>query len=284
MYISNLPIQAIQFVADSLTSYPISYGKSQDSGKLETTYIVHSKGGCMPGQPTVFMDSSITTPKLNSPIHENRITRAFKLDKLKDSKLAIGIKSAHTVRNLFTYDQYHPNDDESLYISIKAAYRQIYGNFHAFESEKPIEKERKLRNGDITIKEFVRQLSKSPFYKAHYFDNVNQQRFIELNFKHILGRPPFNQAEVINSIELINREGFYRHVDYLIDSDEYYETFGEHTVPFMRCWNSSTGIRSSSFLNSYKIVKSFSSSDNAIHSRHKDVSISGQSILLNDLI
>ena len=281
----SIPIKANKFGAESLNQYPVRYGKSKVSGSLITTYIMHSKSGCMPGQSYKFIDNSRSIPNFNFSLKENRITRAFKIDKLINSKLSIGIKYSNTIENSFTYDEFQPNDDDSLLISINSVYRQVYGNFYSFESERPIELERRLRNGDITIREFVRQIAKSTFYKKHYFENVTQQRFIELNFKHLLGRPPFDQSEIVKSIDLLSNQGFDDHIDYLVDSTEYFESFGEHTVPFMRCWNSSVGIRTSSFINSYKIVQSFATSDNAIHSKiSQEDLMSGQSILLNQLI
>ena len=47
------------------------------------------------------------------------------------------------------------------------------------------------------IRDFIRSLAKSQFYRTHYYENVNQQRFIELTFKHLLGRPPQSQEEII---------------------------------------------------------------------------------------
>tara|TARA_Y100001968_G_scaffold333065_1_gene393918 strand:+ start:23 stop:880 length:858 start_codon:yes stop_codon:yes gene_type:complete len=284
MLISYIPNQALKFGAESLNKFPVRYGKSKISGSLKTTYIMHSKSGCMPGQPSRFIDNSKTKPGLGKAINKNRITEAFKNENIVKSKVINGIHYPNKHLDYFSYDEFHPNDDQSLDLSIKAAYRQVYGNFNCFESERPIELERRLRNGDITIREFIRKLAKSSFYKKHYFEKINQQRSIELNFKHILGRPPFNQKEVRASISLIHQLGFNQHIDYLVDSREYLTLFGEHTVPFMRCWNSSTGIRTSSFINSYRLIKSFATSDNLDHSKHlEDQPIYGQSILVNQL-
>ena len=71
----------------------------------------------------------------------------------------------------------------------------------------------------------------------------------------------------VDILELINSEGFESYIDFLIDSYEYIEIFGEHTVPFMRAWDSSCGLRTSSFMNSIKLTPSFATSDNASHLR-----------------
>ena len=62
-------------------------------------------------------------------------------------------------------------------------------------------------NGEITVRDFVNGLAKSPFYKESYFHSVAPQRGIELNFKHLLGRAPLTQEEVQNSIKLQAEDG-----------------------------------------------------------------------------
>ena len=282
---SYIPIKALRFGAESINQFPQRYSKSKISKSLSTSYILHPKGGWMPGQPEIFTPNARKIAGPEEAVTENSITRAFKLEKLAKTKQSIGVKHISDALNCFTFDQFHPNDDDSLKNTINASYKQIYGNLFAFESERPIELERRLRNGDITIREFIRQLAKSLFYKSNYFEKVTQQRCIELNIKHLLGRPPFNQLEIIKNIEFINANGFDHHIDLLIDSSEYFKLFGEHTVPYMRCWDSSIGIRVSSFINSSKLTQSFASSDNSLHSfKSTNNSSKGRSLLLQDLI
>ena len=124
---------------------------------------------------------------------------------------------------------------------------------------------RRLRNGDISIREFIRELSKSDFYRHHFVESVSQKRCLELNFMHLLGRPLIEQKELQESIKLITEEGFTGHVDFLIDSLEYEEFFGEDIVPFPRFWNSPCGSTTSSFINTAKFRKGYATSDNVIY-------------------
>ena len=277
-------MDAFQFGAGNMTEPPIAYDKTRISGSTKTTYILHDKGGCMPGQKDVFTASSRNAPEPEAPIRSNNITRAFQIEKYKESKKPSGIKFAKTFRDNFTYANYPPHDDISRELAINASYKQVFGNFIPMESERPIEPERRLRNGDINIREFIRELAKSTFYKKHYLESVNQQRCIELCFKHLLGRPPFNQEEIILSIEIVNNEGFDYYVDSLIDSIEYQEVFGEYYVPYQRCWNSPCSAWTSSFVNTAQLTQSYATSDNAIHCR-KTLSneSSGVSQLLQNL-
>ncbi len=279
-----IPLTALSFGAERKTDSNLSYGKSRVAGNIEMTYIMHCRAGCMPGQKDVFTKNSLTKPSLNTALENNTFTNAFKRKCLKGENQPIGTRFISTSQNDFTFDRFAPIDDETLNISIQAAYQQVYGNLHAMESERPIELERRLRNGDISIKEFVRGLAKSCFYLKHYFESVNQQRSVELNFKHLLGRPPLNQIEIINNIKLIWEEGIEFQIDTLIDSCEYEMAFGEDTVPYQRCWESPCGYRTSSFNNTAKLTKGFATSDNAIHQRTtSEDALGGKSLLLNEL-
>jgi len=261
---SSIPVDALHFGGLRMTESRVSYDKTRISGSTNVSYILHSKGGCMPGQQEIFTTNSRSAPGTNTPVKGNTITFAFVRERHIEKKPIIGVKFPKRNLDGFTYQEYLPHDDDTLDIAIKASYRQVFGNFFPMESERSIESERHLRNGDITIREFIRQLAKSPFYRSNYFDKVNQQRFIELSFKHLLGRPPLNQKEIIKHVEMIHQEGFEYHINYLIDSLEYEEAFGAFTVPFQRCWNSPCGSTTSSFVNTAALTRSFATSDNAI--------------------
>ena len=73
------------------------------------------------------------------------------------------------------------------------------------------------------------------------------------------------KIELQESIKLMNEEGFTGHVDFLIDSLEYEEFFGEDIVPFPRFWNSPCGSTTSSFINTAKFRKGYATSDNVIY-------------------
>ena len=50
------------------------------------------------------------------------------------------------------------------------------------------------------MREFVRLVAKSGLYKEKFFENCNPYRFIELNFKHLLGRAPNNSQEMLDPL------------------------------------------------------------------------------------
>ncbi|MFM7888573.1 MAG: phycobilisome rod-core linker polypeptide, partial [Pseudanabaena sp.] len=117
---------------------------------------------------------------------------------------------------------------------IRAVYKQVLGNPHVMESERLISAESKLTNGEISVREFVRIVAKSDFYRDRYFFSSAPYRFVELNFLHLLGRAPQAQREVSEHIVRSVAEGYDAEIDSYIDSDEYQAAFGENTVPFYR--------------------------------------------------
>mgnify|MGYP005689302179 FL=1 len=171
------------------------------------------------------------------------------------------------------FDEYHPNDSAALERTIRDSYRQVYGNLPPTENERCTSLEARLMNGEITVRDFVNGLAKSPFYKKNYFHSVAPQRGIELNFKHLLGRAPLNQAEIQASIKLQAEQGFDALIDSLTDGAEYAEVFGSDIVPYVRTADSYAGMMTSSFnmmreLASTKVAVS----DNAQGSRSRTVS------------
>ena len=97
---NSIPLKAYKIGAESIFPYPISYGKSRLAGSIQTTYILHSKGGCMPGQRDIFNETAISTPELNAGILQNRIISKFKEANLEKSCRAIGPKFQSNYLNL----------------------------------------------------------------------------------------------------------------------------------------------------------------------------------------
>jgi phycoerythrin-associated linker protein len=115
---------------------------------------------------------------------------------------------------------------------IRAVYKQVLGNPHVMESERLTNAESQLCNGSLSVREFVRTVAKSDFYRSRYFESCAPYRFVELNFKHLLGRAPADQAELSEHIRICIEKGYEAEIDSYIDSLEYQEKFGDNVVPF----------------------------------------------------
>jgi phycocyanin-associated rod linker protein len=117
---------------------------------------------------------------------------------------------------------------------ILAVYQQVLGNPHLLKSERLTIAESLLRDGKITVQEFVRQVAKSQLYKHKFFHNSFHSRTIELNYKHLLGRAPYDQSEITDHMDRYQSHGYDVDIDSYIDSPEYQANFGENIVPYFR--------------------------------------------------
>jgi phycoerythrin-associated linker protein len=123
---------------------------------------------------------------------------------------------------------------ENVQAVIRAVYKHVLGNPHVMESERLVIAESKLADGSISVREFVRAVGQSDFYRNRYFAKCAPYRLIELNFMHFLGRAPISQAEVSEHIVRCVENGYAADIDSYVDSEEYQTTFGENVVPYYR--------------------------------------------------
>ena len=94
--------------------------------------------------------------------------------------------------------------------------------------------ESRLANGEICLKEFIRQLARSKAFQKRYWDGLYITKAIEVMHRRLLGRPTFGRWEIDAYFDTAARKGFFGVVDALIDSEEYQTAFGDDTVPFER--------------------------------------------------
>ncbi|MCC5632369.1 phycobilisome rod-core linker polypeptide [Nostoc sphaeroides] len=123
---------------------------------------------------------------------------------------------------------------EELQTIIRTVYKQVLGNPHVMESERLVTAESQLCDRSITVRDFVRAVAKSDFYRTRYFESCAPYRFVELNFLHLLGRAPQDQREVSEHIVRTVAKGYDAEIDSYIDSSEYQAAFGENVVPYSR--------------------------------------------------
>jgi phycoerythrin-associated linker protein len=124
---------------------------------------------------------------------------------------------------------------------IRSVYQQVLGYQYVMKSERLEGPESLFRRGYLSVREFVRQVAKSNLYRKRFFEKTNPYRFIELNFKHLLGRAPQNKAEMLHHFTILQEQGYDAEIDSYIDSAEYQERFGEEQVPYLHGWNYSAG-------------------------------------------
>jgi phycobilisome rod-core linker protein len=115
---------------------------------------------------------------------------------------------------------------------IEAAYRQIF--FHAFAADREKFLESQLRNGQITVRDFIRGLCLSNTFTNSFYNLNSNYRFVTHCVQKILGRDVYNDAEKIAWSIVIGTKGRAGFINDLLNSDEYLDNFGDHIVPFQR--------------------------------------------------
>jgi len=151
--------------------------------------------------------------------------------------------------------------EDDLQIVIRAVYRQVLGNAHVMENQRLTSAESQLRNGDITVREFVRAIAQSELYRALFFETSSPYRFVELNFKHLLGRAPQDQAEISEHVQIYNSQGYEAEINSYVDSDEYILSFGENGVPSARGNCTQTGVKNVGFNRTFALNRGFAAND-----------------------
>jgi phycobilisome rod-core linker protein len=157
-------------------------------------------------------------PLLNyAPSSQNQRVKGY--DLANDDRPRI-----YSTENLLSY-----SDMSNL---IEAAYRQLF--FHAFAADRERFLESQLRNGQITVRDFVRSLCLSDTFTKSFYDLNSNYRFVEHCLNKILGRAPYSEKEKIAWSIVIATKGRAGFIDDLLGSDEYLEAFGDSILPYQR--------------------------------------------------
>ncbi|MCG6133166.1 MAG: phycobilisome linker polypeptide [Nostoc sp. LLA-1] len=152
---------------------------------------------------------------------------------------------------------------EEIEAVIKAVYRQVLGNDYLMASERLVSAESLLRDGNLTVREFVRSVAQSELYKTKFFYNNFQTRLIELNYKHLLGRAPYDESEVVYHLDLYHNQGYDAEINSYIDSVEYQNNFGDNVVPYYRGFSNQPGQKTVGFTRLFQLYRGYANSDSA---------------------
>ncbi|MEG4207064.1 phycobilisome rod-core linker polypeptide [Microcoleus sp. Pol7_A1] len=118
---------------------------------------------------------------------------------------------------------------------IKAAYRQVFErDISRAYSQSISDLESKVKNGEISMKEFIRRLGKSPLYRQQFYEPFVNSRAVELAARHFLGRGLSSREEFSKYFAIVTKGGLAALVDAMVYSQEYSDYFGEETVPYLR--------------------------------------------------
>lgn len=166
---------------------------------------------------------------------------------------------------------------EEIETLINAVYRQVLGNAYVMESERLAVPESQFKMGEMSVREFVRAVAKSELYRDRFFTNVPRYRYIELAYRHLLGRAPNSYDDMKMHSNILDAEGYDADIDSFIDSDEYQNTYGENFVPFLRGWKTEALTHIVGFTHTFQLVRGASTSS-------LKADLSGKSPKLNALV
>lgn len=173
----------------------------------------------------------------------------------------LGTTALGDARPIELRQNWTPEDTKAV---IQAVYRQVLGNDYIMQSERLTSLESLLANGQLTVRDFVRGVAKSELYKQKFLYPHFQTRVIELNFKHLLGRAPYSELEVIEHLDRYQTEGFEADIDSYIDSAEYESKFGDNIVPYYQDFvTTGIGQRTVGFTRMFRLYRGYANSDRA---------------------
>ena len=94
-------------------------------------------------------------------------------------------------------------DRDNLDTVIESAYRQIY--FHAFKSDRDVNLESQLKNGQITVRDFVRGLCLSDTFKRSFYGMNSNYKVVRHLVEKLLGRKSNKSEEIAWSIVIATK-------------------------------------------------------------------------------
>lgn len=118
----------------------------------------------------------------------------------------------------------------------RLALQQIYAQVlerqpYSFERKQLAKIEAEFLRNKIGVKRFLRELGHSEVYLNEFYYNSSNPKFIELCFKHFIGRAPSDPEEMRRYCDTLMRHGVKAMITALLDSEEYSHHFGCFTVP-----------------------------------------------------
>lgn len=119
------------------------------------------------------------------------------------------------------------------------ALAQIYAQVlerqpYDFERKEITNLEQDFLRGKVDVRHFVGELVTSDLYLDSFYHDCSNLKFMELSFKHLLGRTFYDKEEISVYTDVLTKHGVAAFFHKIFDSDEYRKAFGCHTVPYAR--------------------------------------------------
>jgi hypothetical protein len=102
------------------------------------------------------------------------------------------------------------------------------------EREEIAHLEQDFLSGKMDVRHFIGGLVVSDLYLDSFYHDSSNPKFIELSFKHLLGRTLHDKEEISDYTDVLTKHGYGAFFHKIFDSNEYRQAFGCHTVPYAR--------------------------------------------------
>jgi phycoerythrin-associated linker protein len=132
-------------------------------------------------------------------------------------------------------------------------YRQVLERQpYVFERQQLAAIEKDFLSGKLGVRRFLRELGCSKVYLEAFYSKFSNMKFLDLCFKHFLGRAIADRLEMQFYGDILTRKGVVELINAILDSEEYVKCFGCFTVPYLRsqdCYQSPGGFLDTQKLN-----------------------------------
>lgn len=91
--------------------------------------------------------------------------------------------------------------------------------------------EQQFLKNKIGVRRFIKILGQSEVYLEQFFYSSSNVKFLELCFKHFMGRSPHDYAEMQHYSTILSGQGVPALITQMLDSEEYRKHFGCFTIP-----------------------------------------------------
>ncbi|TVQ25147.1 MAG: phycobilisome linker polypeptide [Leptolyngbya sp. DLM2.Bin15] len=124
---------------------------------------------------------------------------------------------------------------EEREIALMQIYRQVLERVpYSYERKAMAKAERDFLSDKIGVRRFLKELGHSRVYLDSFYYSSANLKFLELCFKHFMGRAPINQDEIRTYCDILMKQGVHHVITAILDSEEYRKVFGCFTVPYAR--------------------------------------------------
>ncbi|MDX2096518.1 MAG: phycobilisome rod-core linker polypeptide [Leptolyngbyaceae cyanobacterium bins.59] len=146
----------------------------------------------------------------------------------------------------------HSSQEERQFALTHLYYQVLERQPYAFERRLLASLEKDFLKDKIGVRRFLKELGHSEVYLKSFYHNSSNLKFLELCFKHFMGRAPKDQEEIHLYTDILLHKGVHGLITAILDSEEYRKVFGCFTVPYPRqerCYESPRAYLETNFLN-----------------------------------